>query len=329
MVGLILGVTAELTTALQTHILGQSENLNSTLNNCRNIYPDLFKSVQQNPSSSRSCIRSNDPTCSKSIIVDSSFNKNAEIISIKVISRSGSAKNDFSDVSRENIHSDSEISISSPKAGFKSEKYLNQEIPEKLATAQITCGTSINSKKASDGQRSAEKIVKHRNVEIQDSHISAAQRQRSQSDVAINVNEDNEKWKCLLRQSSSKSCDDSVLGAPFSDKRLSASKDISQALDSFHDSEFHEDADSLEKKSDKISTNEPPNIFITKESENKSIKSDRTPLMLEKPGDITFHKHYFDLDYRKLKLNLIKGDDDLKLRLIQALRWVSFSKFCF
>ncbi|KAK4883633.1 hypothetical protein RN001_006952 [Aquatica leii] len=39
----LMGVTTELTGALQTHIMGQSENLNAMLNKCKCIYPELFQ----------------------------------------------------------------------------------------------------------------------------------------------------------------------------------------------------------------------------------------------------------------------------------------------
>ncbi|KAB0802900.1 hypothetical protein PPYR_05086 [Photinus pyralis] len=40
----LMGVTTELTSALQTYIKGQTENLNATLNKCKIIYPELFYS---------------------------------------------------------------------------------------------------------------------------------------------------------------------------------------------------------------------------------------------------------------------------------------------
>ncbi|KAF5273388.1 hypothetical protein FQA39_LY07405 [Lamprigera yunnana] len=44
----LTSVAAELTVALQTHILGQSENLNETLTKCKIIYPELFLSKNDN-----------------------------------------------------------------------------------------------------------------------------------------------------------------------------------------------------------------------------------------------------------------------------------------
>lgn len=48
------GVATELTCALHSNVLGQTEHMNKTLDACKNIYPELFANVSNTPSGSSS-----------------------------------------------------------------------------------------------------------------------------------------------------------------------------------------------------------------------------------------------------------------------------------
>ncbi|CAG2063949.1 unnamed protein product, partial [Timema podura] len=45
----LIGITTELTSALESSVQGQAVDLKTTLNNCTRIFPELFKQAQARP----------------------------------------------------------------------------------------------------------------------------------------------------------------------------------------------------------------------------------------------------------------------------------------
>ncbi|KAF2896280.1 hypothetical protein ILUMI_09894 [Ignelater luminosus] len=367
----LMGVTTELTTALQTHILGQSENLNSMLNNCRNIYPDLFrKSVcvqhcSDNP---------NSPNVSDENVEENKFLKDRSV--------QASCTSSF-ETEINATHPREPLYTTVPRAhfiedtlddGHEGGKIKNDSTvasPSKLDTIKSNennCKTT-NTPEPSNSQGvnvestqtddSAKNNEGNSNVSIEIAtgidlchttvKTSKLKRPHSSSIILITTTDDeqNSSSNLLLRKLSSRSCDECLIintskesqmhsedtnedEITVSHKEQETEKNImantaTQLGSEIPNSDFESKENNLtcdENNAQRCkNTKNPPEVFVTTENMEKVQRKCRCSTANDSNQNSPRSSRYFDLDFKKLKKDMLTGSDDLKLSLVQALRW--------